>query len=105
MTFFRNIIHEKNIDVKTDISLIKKGISVYGLYLICVDSKNPVLMQILSCKQALKKISDTDGLVVIGMAKTSSSARELVKRIIENYLVRHTDLNGFKAFYTGQNNG
>ena len=30
MTFFKNIIQEKNIDVKTDISLIKKWILIFS---------------------------------------------------------------------------
>ncbi|MBQ7266454.1 MAG: hypothetical protein IJS61_10225 [Firmicutes bacterium] len=98
--FYKTILSDKNTDTEKYIDFLHQGIAVRELYIIKVPYSSSNLMDILSSKDFLKKVNSfSEKDTVIGLAKSKKSAIQLSKRIIENYLVDHDDLNGFKDKY------
>ena len=93
--YYKDLIVEDNIDIIKAKELFSQGISLFNVYAICVSSKTNGIMEIMSTENLLKEVN----YGIIALVKGRNKARKKSIRLIENWLVTHSDLTGFKSHY------
>lgn len=97
--YYKDLIVEDNIDIIKAKELFSQGISLFNVYAICVSSKTNGLMEIMSTENLLKEVNSYGNYGIIALMKGRNKARKKSIRLIENWLVTHSDLTGFKSHY------
>ena len=80
--YYKDLIVEDNIDIIKAKKLFSKG-----------------LMEIMSTENILKEVNSYGNYGIIALVKGRNKARKKSVRLIENWLVTHSDLTGFKSHY------
>ncbi len=97
--YYKNLIVEDNIDIVEVKELFSQGISLFNVYAICISSKTNGLLEIMSTKNLLKEVNFYGDYGIIALVKGKSKAEKKSVSLIENWLVTHDDLSGFKNHY------
>ena len=87
MNFYKDLYKNENITetkIKNIVSLLKQNISVYDIYLICINKNNKNLLIIINSKEIFKAINNLQDSIVIGISDSKNNAFLLVKEIILN---------------------
>ena len=102
MNFYNNLYKNENITetkIKNIVSLLKQNISVYDIYLICINKNNKNLLIIINSKEIFKAINNLQDSIVIGISDSKNNAFLLVKEIISDYYSINKNFNNFKNYF------
>lgn len=100
MKFYKDIFTGKSIDNKEQIiDMIKSGISVLNIYLICIDVNSKNLMETFQCNEIFKDINKNKSYIIIGIAKGRKEAFELVKYIFEFWYINNHNFDKIKTAF------
>lgn len=97
--YYKDLIVEDKIDIIKAKKLFSQGISLFNVYAICVSPQTNGLMEIMSTENLLKEVNSYGNYGIIALVKGRDKARKKSIRLIENWLVTHSDLAGFKSHY------
>ncbi len=78
---------------------LKKGKSLFGIYLICIETNSPFLMEIFNSAEIFKNFYKNKQYKVIGICKGKQDAFLTVVKIIKNYLETSNDFKEFKDHF------
>lgn len=97
MDFIENLFVDSSIkDINTVIYSLKKGIAVYNIYVICVDTKSDNIAHMLSSKRFFAEQNRYKDYRIIGLASGKLGADRLFAQIIEYWVEKGMDISSFK---------
>lgn len=100
LRYYENIILDKNIE-SLDL-LFNSKFGKIDFYAICVSKIGNGLMEIISVRNMLKTINQYKDYGIIAVIKGSDNAKELSAKLIQDWLKKNNNLDGFKDYYNNK---
>lgn len=83
-------------DYEQILYMLDKNTPCLGVFLICINLNSRFMAEIYHSTELFKKFNKQNRLYGIGIAEGRKEANLLLAKIIEEYIVKHGGLEGFK---------